>query len=109
MAKKRVLCFFQHRKTKNWIVGIDKNGAYEYSPKLCDAMLFYEFYAGSVSTKEHQREYVQTRSWTPPRAKQWKPPQKLKVKSSAVSKKSAVMRAEKPSVSEPLMSEAVSA
>lgn len=108
MAKKRVLSFYQHRETKNWIAGIAKDGAYEYSPRLCDAMLFYGFYANGVNTKEHKREYVQTRAWIQPRAKQWKPPKKLKVKSPPVAKKSAVTEMKKSSVSELSMTESVS-
>lgn len=100
MAKKRVLYFFQHKETKNWIAGIDKDGRYEYSPKMCDAMLFFWMQAAGVSTQEHKREWVQTRAWTPPRARSWKPKAKPK------SKKSTKSKAETAVKSEPVSSDA---
>lgn len=64
--------FFQHKKTKNWIAGINADGSYEYSPKMCDAMLFFPLQA-TASSVEHKKEYVEVKLFTPPRPKAWKP------------------------------------
>lgn len=102
MAKKRVLYFFQHKVTGNWIAGINKDGQYEYSPKMQDAMLFYWMQANGVSTLEHKREWVQTRPWSPPRPRRWKPRKQSRAKSS-----SGVITAPKVKASDGTVKEAV--
>ena len=89
MARKRELFFFRHKQTGNWIAGIDANGRYEYSPKMCDAMLFFWMQASGVSTQEHKREYVITRAFHPPRPRMWRPKSRLRAKPKAKSTKTA--------------------
>lgn len=88
MAKRRLISVFQEKSTGRWIAGYDKEtGTYEYSEKLCDAMLFYgwgkhEQFAG----RYYNCHQVELPAWSPPKAKAWKP-KKAKKKSSAKPKK----------------------
>lgn len=65
-TRRRTLYFYQHKKTKNWIAGINSDGSYEYSPKMCDAMLFFPLQA-LASSFEHKKEYVEVKLFTPPK------------------------------------------
>lgn len=97
MARLWELSFYQHKVTGNWIAGIAPDGSYEYSPKMCDAMLFHRVQAGGVSTMEHKREYVIVKAFVPPRPPRWKPPKKAK----ATTKKPAAKKSKKTTNAKP--------
>lgn len=97
MSSLMKICLFQNKKTKMWIAGVGKEGSYEVSPKIQDAMLFYGWAAdGTFSGKDYRCETVYVRKFHPPAPKMWKPKKATKSKSSAKSKSDTVTKSKSP-------------
>lgn len=86
MAARTIINIFQHKTTGLWIAGYNREtGAWEWSPKIQDAMLFYGWSSNyTMGGPEYRRETIEIKKFrpSPPRAR------KTKKKSAPKAKKS---------------------